>query len=349
MEIEKLCVNAKSTVLEAIKQIDSTGKQILIVVEEKRLVGVITDGDVRRWILKNGDLQQPVQVIMNTKPVFISPSEIKSAKRIMEEQGIHAIPVVDKQYRPVEIVFLKEFYQKSKLPIKPLGIPVVIMAGGKGTRLYPYTQIIPKPLIPIGDTTILERIMERFGQCGCNEFYLTLNYKKNMIKSYLEDSDRSYNIHYVEEETFLGTGGSLALMKGFLNETFFVSNCDILIQANYEDIVKVHRESGNKITIVTSLKNYTIPYGVIKVDEEGQVSDMEEKPEYNFQVNTGLYVLEPEVLEDIPQNTFFHITELINDYIKKGIKIGVYPITERAWLDMGELKEMERMIKELEI
>ena len=349
MEIEKLCIDSNRTILEAIKQIDSTGKQILIVVKEKYLVGVITDGDIRRWILKNGDLQETVQLIMNTKPIIISCSEIKLAKKIMEERGINALPVVDKQNRPVEIVFLKEFYQKSKKNVKPLDIPVVIMAGGKGTRLYPYTQIIPKPLIPIGDTTILERIMERFEQSGCKEFYLTLNYKKNMIKSYLEDSHKSYNIHYIEEETFLGTGGSLALMKDLLKGTFFVSNCDILVQANYEDILKVHRESGNKITIVTSLKNYTIPYGVIKIDEKGQVWDMDEKPEYNFQVNTGLYVLESEVLEDIPCNTFFHITELINDYIQKGIKIGVYPITERAWLDMGELKEMERMVKELEV
>ena len=228
-------------------------------------------------------------------------------------------------------------------------IPVVIMAGGKGTRLHPYTKVLPKPLIPIGEQTILEHIMERFARFGCNNFYLTVNYKKNMIKAYLEDKREEVQINFVEEENFLGTAGSLYLLKKQLKRTFILSNCDILVEADYVDIINYHKTNGYKITMVTSLKNYTIPYGVIKVADGGSISQIVEKPEYNFQVNTGFYVLEPEVIEEIPENEFFHITDLINEYVEKGEKVGVYPVTGNSWLDMGELKEMEAMIHRLKI
>ena len=223
------------------------------------------------------------------------------------------------------------------------------MAGGKGTRLDPYTKIIPKPLIPIGDIPIVERIIDRFNEYGCNTFYLTVNYKKNMIKAYFSDEDKGYEVKFVDEDQPLGTAGSLSMMKDKLKDTFFVSNCDILIDANYSHILKQHKKNKNKITLVTSLKNYTIPYGVIEINDNGAIKNMTEKPEYDFLVNTGMYILEPEVLNDIPQNTFFHITDLINEYIVKGETIGVYPVSENQWLDMGEFKEMENMLERLGI
>ena len=139
------------------------------------------------------------------------------------------------------------------------------------------------------------------------------------------------------------------LLKEKLQSTFFVSNCDILIDADYSKILDYHKKNENLITMVTSLKNYVIPYGVIELNNEGNIKEMKEKPEYDYLVNTGAYILEPEVLNDIPENEFFHITDLINKYIKNGKKVGTYPITENAWLDMGEFKEMERMRKELNI
>ncbi len=347
MDIGRISIPPDMAIIEAIKQMDDTAKQILLVVEHDILKGVITDGDIRRWILKRGDLQQHVALMMNTNPTVITSKKIYRAEKIMLYNKIQALPVVDEYYKPIDIIFFNSLYKNEEQPIQPIELPVVIMAGGKGTRLYPYTKILPKPLIPIGEMTILERIMQQFEMYGCNNFFITVNYKKNMIKSYLQDCNCTSNIEYVEEEQFLGTGGSLYLLKDKLHETFFLSNCDILVKADYADILKMHKSNHNKITMVTSLKTYIIPYGVIQNDESGYIAKIEEKPQYNFQVNTGLYVIEPEVLEDITENTFFHITDLIQTYMDKGEKVGIYPITEKSWLDMGEFKEMEHMIKEL--
>lgn len=347
MKINELIINTNWTIREAVKKLDETAKKILLVVEEERLVGVITDGDIRRWILKNGSLGENVKFIINTSPKVLKEKNISKARHLMKLEKIEAIPIVNKGGKVEDIIFWNDTLEDKFISREQINVPVVIMAGGKGTRLYPYTQILPKPLIPIGGISIVERIINKFNEYGCKAFYLTVNYKKNMIKAYLDDLVKEYQVNYIEEETFLGTGGSLHMLRGIITETFFVSNCDILVDANYADILAYHKKNNNKITMVTSLKNYTIPYGVIQIDNKGCISEMIEKPEYNFQVNTGLYVLEPEVLEEMPQNEFFHITDLINKYIEQQAKVGVYPVIENEWLDMGEIKEMETMIQRL--
>lgn len=347
MELLELCITPQCSIREAIKVLDETAKKIVLVVEEGKLVGVITDGDVRRWILKNGDLDNNVEIIMNNTPICLLEKDIQNAKKIMRRQKIEAIPIINEDRRVVKIVFWNDVFEDRLSYFDKFNIPVVIMAGGRGTRLYPYTKILPKPLIPIGDTPIVERIINRFSEYGCNNFYLTVNYKKEMIKAYFEELNATYQINYVIEKEPLGTGGSLRLLKDRLKGTFFVSNCDILIDANYSDIIKYHEKQKNLITVITSLKNYTIPYGVIKLNSGEIIESIKEKPEYNFLVNTGMYVLESEVLQYIPEKKFYHITELIDYCVKNNIKVGTYPVTEQAWLDMGELQEMRRMEEKL--
>lgn len=347
--MDEIFIKKDISIREAIKKIDITAKKILLVVEEDILLGTITDGDIRRWILESGDLSFEVHNIMNKKPISLGIKEKHLAKELMKEKGIESVPILDDKNRVLDIVFWNDDLDLAFNKYPNISSPVVIMAGGKGTRLYPYTKILPKPLIPIGDSSISERIINRFTKFGCNNFYFTVNYKKNMIKAYFDDLDKNYEISYVEEENFLGTGGSLHLLRGRINETFFVSNCDILVDANYSDILQYHKDNNNLITMVTSLKNYQIPYGIIKLGNDGQVIGTTEKPEYDYLVNTGFYILEPQTLEDVPENTFFHITDLINKYIEEGKKVGTYPITENAWLDMGEIKEMDRMIQRLEL
>lgn len=348
MEVGNFFVEKDESIINSIKVLDKIGKKIVLVVEEEKLIGVVTDGDIRRWILKNGNLDEKVSYIMNHHPIYIREGERHLAKEIFLHKQIEAIPIIDDKKKIIDIIFFNdEMKQRVKRSNDLVDIPVVIMAGGKGTRLYPYTKVLPKPLIPIGEQTILEHIMERFTNFGCNEFYLTVNYKKSMIKAYLEEKREEIKINFVEEEKFLGTGGSLYLLKDKLGKTFILSNCDILVDVDYGNLIKYHKENRCKITMITSLKNYTIPYGVIRVSDEGSISEMIEKPEYNFQVNTGLYICEPEILKEIPENEFYHITELINQYVKKGEKVGVYPITGNSWLDMGELNEMENMINKL--
>ncbi|WP_294376373.1 nucleotidyltransferase family protein [uncultured Clostridium sp.] len=345
--IEDILIHKDISIREAIKKLDCTAKKILLVVENKRLIGTITDGDIRRWILNNGDFEKEVFNIMNMHPKYVSEKDLCNSKVIMENYSIEALPIVNENKELIDIIFLNDKINEKNKIHKNITNPVVIMAGGKGTRLYPYTKILPKPLIPIGDESIIERIIDRFRKFGCTNFYFTVNYKKNMIKAYFDDMSKDYEINYIEEEKFLGTAGSLYLLKNRINETFFVSNCDVLIEADYYDILKYHKEKKNKITMVTSLKNYKIPYGVIKLNNNGQVEQTIEKPEYSYLINAGFYILEPDVLKDIPENKFFHITDLINKYLEEGKRVGTYPIRENAWFDMGEFKEMDRMLENI--
>ncbi|WP_297438401.1 sugar phosphate nucleotidyltransferase [uncultured Clostridium sp.] len=229
-----------------------------------------------------------------------------------------------------------------------LNVPVVIMAGGKGTRLYPYTKILPKPLILIGDIPIVERIINKFNDIGCSEYYLTVNYKKDMIKSYFDEIEKAYTINHIVEDRPLGTGGGLYLLRNKINKTFFLSNCDVLIDADYKEIYKYHKENNNIITMICAKKNLIIPYGVVNLNDKGKIDSIVEKPEYTFLTNTGMYVVEAEVLDKIEVNVFLDFPTLIEKLRCEGKSVGVYSISEDCWMDMGQVDEMKKMIDRLE-
>ena len=344
-KIGKLCVSPECPVLDAIKVLDETHERILLIEKDGFLKGVLTDSDVRKWLIKNGDLSVAVESVMTKDPIIVTEDNLADVHSIMEKKGIDAIPLVDQDGKVVDLIFRYDTSLSRRESREKIKAPVVIMAGGKGTRLRPYTQVLPKPLIPIGETTILEQVMESFHDSGCEEFFISVNYRKNLIKAYFQDLSPSYHVEYIEEEKFLGTAGSLFLVKDRIKEPFFVSNCDILLDVDYADVMKYHQKKNNVITMITSLKNYTIPYGVVSIFEDGNVDKLEEKPEMNFLVNTGVYVLNPEVLSDIPDGVFLHITDLIQIEMDKGCKVGVYPVTEKAWEDMGEMDAMENMLR----
>jgi len=348
MILSEIIIESNLEIKLAVKKLNDIGSRILIVVdEEQKILGVVTDGDIRRWILKNGDFSKEVLEIMNTTPVVLNIEELHLAKKIMKERLVQALPIVNSENKVIDVIFWHDKFNTIFKEEDDFYSPIVIMAGGKGTRLLPLTNVIPKPLIPIGEDTIVELIIRKFCIFGPNKFYLTVNYKKEMIKAYFKEKKHDYMLKFIEESIPLGTGGSLSLLKGKIKETFFVSNCDILIDADYSKILKYHKENNNKITMVTSLRNYVVPYGVINLSEDGTINNIIEKPEYNYLVNTGMYILEPECLEEIPEDTFFHITELVDIYINNGEKVGTYPVSKEAWLDMGEFKEMEIMQNKL--
>lgn len=350
-QLDSFIILQTETLVNAMKKIDMNAKGILFVVNEKhQLTGVITDGDIRRWLIKTGDLQERIERIMNRSPKVIYFKEIKSAAEYMDKYKITALPVVTTKNLISDIIFKTEDYVEAvRCNDKSLEqVSVVIMAGGKGTRLYPYTKILPKPLIPIGDIPIMERIINTFREYGVRDFFATVNYKKEMIKSYFSES-MDYQISYVEEYKPLGTAGSLQLVEKKMSRPFFVTNCDILIHANYEEIYQYHLESGNELTIVSALKNMVVPYGVLHTSENGRVCSMEEKPQLSHFVNTGMYILNPELLKEIPQDTFFHMTDLVGNLLKENRRVGMYPISEDSFLDMGELEEMHRMEEKLNL
>ncbi|MDD5131502.1 MAG: nucleotidyltransferase family protein [bacterium] len=349
--IKKALIKPGSTVKQALKQMDAMGEKTLMVVDDvNKLLGTATDGDIRRWILKGKSLSDSLLDVMNSNPITLPEDfAIEEAKKIMLQKKIECLPIVDKNKKIISCLWWIDLFESKAKIVRSLKLPVVIMAGGEGARLHPFTKILPKPLMPIGDKPIIEIIMNRFLDYGCKDFYLSLNYKSSLIKAYFSDFAQKYKITYVLENKPLGTAGSLNLLRNKIRKTFFVSNCDILIEADYADILKFHRQRKNKITLVSSMKNFTIPYGVCEIQNGGVLENIQEKPEYDFLVNTGMYVLAPGVLADIPKNRVYNITDLINDYLKKGEKVGVYPVSEKSWLDMGQFEALQETLKKFEV
>lgn len=350
-ELKLLITTPKISVVEAMEKIDKNSSGILFVIDsEERLIGSVTDGDIRRWIIRAGGLGETVDKYMNDAPKYLLDGDKDKAVSYMKDNHIGAVPILDQDHKIMAVVFADE---KSKVKVrkseKLRDTAVVIMAGGKGTRLYPYTKILPKPLIPIGDVPIIERIINKFCEYGISQYYLTLNYKKGMIRSYFSDLDPEYDIYYVEEEKPLGTAGSIKLINNKFRSPVIITNCDTLIDADYEDLMQYHISSGNVLTIVSALKNIIVPYGVMHSKEQGRITSIEEKPKMSYLVNTGLYVLDPKFIEKIPDDKVFHMTHLATLLIKDGYQVGMYPISEESFLDMGEFEEMKRMERELDL
>ncbi|MBO7474076.1 MAG: nucleotidyltransferase family protein [Ruminococcus sp.] len=343
-DIVKFIAKQYITVVEAMQLIDNNTRGILFIVNDNgELIGSLSDGDIRRWIIKTGDLNGKAEKMMNKNPKMLFEHEKNNGYEFMKTKSINSVPIVDSTKKIVDILFDDEQASVGISSTGLAGTPIIIMAGGKGTRLYPYTKILPKPLIPIGDVPILERIINRFYNFGANDFYLTVNYKKEMIKSYFKELSPAYSISYIEESKPLGTAGSIKLIEKKFDTPVIITNCDILIEADYEKVLSFHKESGNALTIVSSLKNVTIPYGVLHSSQNGVISSMEEKPQLSYFINTGMYVLDPQYIEKIPDDTFYHMTHLADQLMSDGLQVGMYPISENSFLDMGEFEEMKKM------
>lgn len=344
MNLDLFTVSKETTILEAMKKMDTNARGIVYVVDNDYvLIGSLTDGDIRRYILKHTNVNGLVQDIMFTQFRYLTKENIKQAPLLMRQIKINSVPIVDNEKHLISIEFNDGHRYYGE---KNLKVPVVIMAGGKGNRLYPYTQVLPKPLIPIGDKTITEHIMDHFKVFGCDDFSMIVNYKKELIKAFFADSDA--NVHFYEEKEFLGTAGGLKMLEGNIRQTFFMTNCDILIEEDYNEIYQYHKKNKNIITLVCALKKEVIPYGTVKMKEDGTIQELTEKPSFEFLTNTGLYVIEPEFLKEIPSNTHIDITDVIQECIQKGLKTGVYPVMAENWMDMGQMEELQHMTDKLE-
>lgn len=342
MEYLSFCIDRWATVRDAMHQLDRTAKKILFAVDGIHLVASLTDGDVRRYLLSGGKMDDSVDKAANHHPKAAGSRE--QAHEMFQNNGFLAIPIVNGNGELVDVAFEDE----STAPVFPkLGLPVVIMAGGKGTRLDPFTRVLPKPLIPVGDVPIIEHIMERFMQYGCEDFHVIVNHKKQLIKAYFAENERQYLTSWYDEEEPLGTGGGLFLLKSEIYSTFFLTNCDILIQADYDDILRFHKENENAVTMVCAYKNLTIPYGVIEIGDNGTIKSMQEKPELSFLTNTGMYIVEPEILSDIEDNIPMSFPDIIEIQKNKGRRVAAYPISESCWLDMGQMTELKQMREKL--
>lgn len=347
MYINNRKIVLNTTIIEALKKMDTEKVKSLVVFDSDKFEGLLTIGDIQRAILKGVELTSPIYSILDKNKIYASSDEtLETIKKKMSRLRAECMPILDNEGNLVDVYFWKDLFGEKEQKITEfINLPVVIMAGGKGTRLAPLTNVYPKPLIPVGEKTIVEAIMDKFVSYGCHDFYMSVNYKADTIKNYFDFIDnREYNINYFQEDRPLGTAGSLRLLKDKINSTFFVSNCDILIEEDYSEILNYHRNNRNELTVVAAVKTFSIPYGTISTSENGLLESIEEKPTLSFKINTGLYILEPSLLEDIPDE-FYHITHLMEKLKSEGRRVGVYPISQNDWKDMGDWNEYLRMIK----
>ena len=342
----------KSTISirQAMETLDKiTDKCLLVVDEHQVLKGTITDGDIRRSILSGLKFSDSILKCYHKTPVTLINGNYgkEEAINLLRKNGFILIPILDQQGKVVDYVTLSKINGDKKSEIFMSDVSVVIMSGGRGTRMEPFTKVLPKPLIPIHGKPIIEHIVDRFTNIGCKNFYLTINYKGKILKAYFEELKPSYDAFFIEEKNPLGTAGSLHFLKGVFNKPFFVTNCDIIIKENYLSLYKFHQKGGYDITLVASAKEYIIPYGTCELTPDGHLSYINEKPQFDFLINTGLYVLNPDILDLIPKDEFYHITNLIEDAKNQGKKVGVFPIDDHAWVDIGQWAEYKKAIEML--
>lgn len=341
--MERMLIDIETSIKDVLKKLETYKCRVVYVVKDGKLIGSVSEGDIRRFLLHDNDITRRAVEIMNPEPKCFMKNQEKEIKEALETSELYSVPIINFNKEIIGICFRNNILKKKK---ECIGIPVVIMAGGKGTRLYPYTKLLPKALVPIGDIPILEHIINRFMEYDCKKFHLVVNHKKNMIKSYMDSIKNGYDVFYEEESEPLGTGGGLSLLKGKKIEDFFLSNCDILIEADYKKIYDYHKDNGNFITIIAAEKTNKIPYGVI-LEKNGVFESMQEKPVQKYIINTGMYVVDGMLIDMVEEGKKIDFTDIIHINQKLGKKIGVYIISEKAYMDMGQLEELEKMKEQL--
>jgi dTDP-glucose pyrophosphorylase len=350
----KITVKPSISIKEAMNALNKSAQKCLVIVDsEQRLLGTLTDGDIRKAMLTGFVLGDSIENIFNINPItfYAGSYNLEDAKKLFIESGLTLIPILDCDRKVIDQLNLQNIFGNlhkinSTLPLELI---TIIIAGGIGSRLMPFTKVLPKSLIPIKDKPIIQHIIENIADQGAGSFYISLNYKANIIKAYFEDLDHKYTIRYIEEKKPMGTIGSLSYLVDLIDEPFFVTNSDVIINLEFKKIYEFHIENKFDITLLASPKEYIIPYGDCHLDKEGALLRIVEKPQYNCLVNTGFYVISPRILELIPKNKSFHMTDLIELAKSKGNRIGVYPINDDEWLDVGQWDEYKKTIQKLSL
>lgn len=333
----EILINPNKSLLKALETLQKISTKCLIVVDKNtKLLGTINDGDIRRAILKGLKLETPISKVYKKKSVYIYDSDEISENEIFKnlKNKINIIPIVNKKKIVVDYLSDNKItWKKNKIKFK--NIDVVIMAGGLGTRLKPYSNILPKPLLPYKDKTILENVIDSFLEFGFKKFIISVNYKNIIIKSFFKELNPKYKINFLEEKFPLGTAGALRKLYSNNNKTYIVTNCDTIVDIDYNELCDYHFKNKNELSIVTSTRSNKIPYGVCYVNENKLIKIVE-KPENYYLANVGLYIISSKVLKLIDLNKNISFVKLIEELLKKKRKVGVFPISEKSWLDLGQ-------------
>ena len=347
-DFKDLCISKDATMLQAMEQMDRVRHKLLMVMEGEPFKGLLSIGAIQRAIVRGISPKTAVSEILRKGIVVCKVGDSdEKIKAEMIKCRAEYMPIVDHD-KVVDVVFWEDLFGETMHTRATVGkyvLPVVVMAGGEGTRLRPLTNILPKPLLPIGKKTIIETIMDRFVEIGCRRFFISLNYMADTIERYLtEHNDGRYEFTFFRENRPMGSGGSLSLIRDKIKEPFFVTNCDNILQQDLAEIVEVHRQNKNEMTVVAAVKSMKLPYGNLVVGKDEQVVNVEEKPEFLFRVNTGVYVMEPGLLNEVPDGRYFPITDLMNIIIKRGGRVGCFPITDGSWCDIGNWEDYTKAL-----
>ena len=344
-DYKKTFIKVDDDIKTSIEIIHKSGLRIgLVVGENSKLEGTVTDGDIRRALLKKIDMSENVQKIMNQKPTFSSKNATSEEKiNIMKDRDILHIPILDSDGL---VIGLDSIHDLLKKPI--YDNPVVIMAGGFGKRMMPLTEDTPKPLLKVGTKPILETIIDNFIELGFRNFYISLHYKADMIKDYFGNgSHQKITINYLEEKEPLGTAGCLSLLPdNTSNIPIILMNGDLITDLNFISLLENHHHSRSEATICVAEYDFQVPYGVLEV-EENEVKSIAEKPVHKFFVNAGIYVLNNSILSKIPKNEYIDMPDVLAKKLSNNESINTFPIFEK-WIDIGRISDFTRANEQFE-
>ncbi len=337
---EKSVTLSDVSIRQAMQVIDSGGRQMAFVVDSSgRLLGTLTDGDVRRALLRGQSLDAPVSVAMNPDPVVKTPdTDPADLRKQIAGRGVRHTPLVDKNR---VLTGIEEVVGDSKsVSAKPNA--VVIMAGGLGSRLFPLTQDIPKPMLPVGGRPILETIVANFSEQGFAKVFLSVNYKRDVIERHFGDGSHfGVSVEYLREDTRLGTAGALSLLPEIPDWPVIVMNCDVLTNVKFDRMLDFHRKQGAAATMAVREFDMQVPYGVVSVDEHSRIQAIDEKPTHRFFVNAGIYVLSPDVLRTLKPGVQLDMPQLFQQLKDRGDHTAAFPVCE-YWIDVGQRQDLER-------
>ena len=334
MNIKKILINQNDIISNAMKKMNMTGHVCLVVIDKsKKLKGTITDGDIRRNLLKDNNLKKKISSIYNKKPIYLKKNQkLKNRMNIFLKRNKHIIvPVVNNKNIPISYISFKEEIKSKYKEFETNQI--LIMAGGIGTRMKPFTDILPKPLVPFKGKPMILNIMDNFRKYNFNNFTITLNKKEKILDIFLNQFKNNYMLEYFKESNPLGTAGCLKKIN--LKSDFFLTNCDTFININLQNLLKFHKNSKSLITMVASIKSFNLSFGECVLDNHGKLKKILEKPKKNFLTNTGLYVIKPEIKRYLPKKNNFGMDELLSTLLKSKKKISVFPIPNDDWKDTG--------------
>jgi dTDP-glucose pyrophosphorylase len=341
-------IKQNSTLIDAVRTIESSAKRLAVVIDqETRVIGTLTDGDIRRSVLDGYDLNTPVTKAMNKKPIVSRAGVSDSVlQKILIKNQIRSIPIVDEDNRYLRTLYETQLYKKDSIPsIEKTFIAAVIMAGGEGSRLRPLTEKIPKPMVDINGIPLLERQIRGLEKTGIKNIYISINYLGQIIKDhFLDGSNFGVKIHYLQEDKKLGTAGALSLLPSLdENGTLLLMNGDIFTKSDFVNLYHFHKEHKSSITMSAIDYHVRIPYGVIERNA-AKVTDLKEKPSQRFFCNAGIYAISTKILKKVPAEKFWNMTDFIELCLRDKDNISVFPVHE-YWTDIGTVDDLENARK----